>query len=75
MNFKTRDLIGEPVAIICYHKSTTWIGTIKLHLENPVVDARSLLQGTKAFILTLDEEKSRREKICKSILRYTTRKS
>ena len=66
MNIKTCDLIGEPIAIMCYHKSTTWSGTIKLHLENPVVDAKSLLQGTKAFILNLDEGEPWRWKVCKS---------
>ena len=66
MNIKTGDLIGEPIAIMCYHKSTTWSGTIKLHLDNPLVDAKGLLQGTKAFILTLDEEKPWRGKVCKS---------
>ena len=66
MKIKTRDLIGEPIAIMCYHKSTTWSGSIKLHLENPVDDARSLLQGSKAFILTLNEGKPWRGKICKT---------
>ena len=66
MKIKTGELIGEPIAIMCYHKSTTWSGSIKLHLDNPVVDAKGLLQGTKAFILTLDEEKPWRGKVCKS---------
>ena len=66
MNIKTGELIGEPIAIMCYHKSTTWSGTIKLHLENPVVDAKNLLQGTKAFILTLDSGKPWKGKVCKS---------
>lgn len=66
MNIKTRELIGEPIAIMYYHKSTTWSGTIKLHLDNPVIDVKNLLQGTKAFILTLDEDKPWRGKVCKS---------
>ena len=66
MDIKTGDLIGEPIAIMCYHKSTTWSGTIKLHLANPLVDAKNLLQGTKAFILNLDEGEPWRGKICKS---------
>ena len=66
MNIELGDLIGEPIAIMCFHKSTTWSGTIKLHLKNPHVDAKSLLQGTKAFIITLDNEKTWRGKICKS---------
>ena len=66
MKIKTGELIGEPIAIMCYHKSTTWSGSIKLHLENPVDDAKSLLQGSKAFILTLDEDKPMRGKVCKT---------
>ena len=66
MKIKTYNLIGEPIAIMCYHKSTTWSGTIKLHLENPVVDAKNLLQGTKAFILNLDGGEPWRGKVCKS---------
>ena len=66
MNIKLGDLIGKSIAIMCYHKSTTWSGTIKLHLESLVVDAKNLLQGTKALILTLDEEKAWRAKVCKS---------
>ena len=59
-------MIGEPIAIMCYHKSTTWSDTIKLHLANPIVDAKNLLQGTKAFILNLDEGEPWRGKVCKS---------
>ena len=29
MKIKTGDLIGEPIAIMCYHKSTTWSETIQ----------------------------------------------
>ena len=66
INIQTGDLIGEPIAIMCYHKSTTWSDTIKLHLANPIVDAKNLLQGTKAFILNLDEGEPWRRKVCKS---------
>ena len=66
MNIELGELIGEPIAILCFHKSTTWSGTIKLHLKNPLLDAKSLLTGTKAFIITLLDGKSYRGKICKS---------
>ena len=33
MNIKTGDLLGEPIAIMCYNKFTTWGGRIKLQLE------------------------------------------
>ena len=51
---------------MCFHKSTTWSGVIKLHLKNPVLDGKSLLQGTKAFILILDDRKTWRGKVCKT---------
>ena len=57
MNIKFGDLIGEPIFVMSYDKFATRSETIKLHLENPVVDAKNLLQGTKAFILILDVEK------------------
>ena len=66
MNVELGELIGEPIAILCFHKSTTWSGTIKLHLKNPLLDAKSLLTGTKAFIITLLDGKPYRGKICKS---------
>jgi hypothetical protein len=66
MNIKLGELIGEPIAIMCYHKSTTWSGTIKLHLANPVIDTKYLLQGTKAFILNLNGGEPWRGKVCKT---------
>ena len=66
MNIELGELIGEPIAIMCFHKSSTWSGTIKLHLNNSLLDAKSLLQGTKAFIITLSDGKPWKEKICKS---------
>lgn len=58
INIKIGELIGKPIIIIYYPKSIIRNGTIIFHLKNPVVDSRSLLQGTKAFILTLDEGKT-----------------
>ena len=66
MNIELGELIGEPIAILCFHKSTTWSDTTKLHLKNPLLDAKSLLQGTNAFIITLVDGKPWRDKICKS---------
>ena len=57
MNIELGELIREPIAVLCFHKSTMWSGSIKLHLKNPLFNAKSLLQGTKAFIITLEEEK------------------
>lgn len=66
MSIELGELIGETIAIMCFHKSTIWSGTIKFHLKNPDLDVKSLLQGTNVFIITLDDGKSWRGKICKS---------
>ena len=58
--------IAEPIAILCRNGSTRhWAGTIKLHLKFPGVDGMNLLNGTRRFILTLDEVMTV-GKICKS---------
>ena len=51
---------------MCYHKSTTWSGVVKIHLQNPKKDGSALLQGSRAFILNLDEKVDRRGKVCKT---------
>ena len=35
MKIAISSMIGEPIAIMCYHKSTTWSGVVKMHLQNP----------------------------------------
>ena len=47
MKIEVGDMIGEPIARLCFHKSTTWSGIIKIHLKNPKIDGRTLLQGYK----------------------------
>ena len=66
MKIAIGSMIGEPIAIMCYHKSTTWSGVVKIHLQNPKKDGSALLQGSKAFILNLDENVDRRGKVCKT---------
>ena len=66
MKIDDGDMTGEPIAIMCSHKSTNWSGVIKIHLKNPKKDGRALLQRFKAFILILDENMARRGKVCKS---------
>ena len=66
MKIAIGSMIGEPIAIMCYHKSTTWSEVVKIHLQNPKKDGTSLLQGSKAFILNLDEDIDRRGKVCKT---------
>ena len=41
-----------------------WV--IKLHLKTPEIDGVTLLQGLRPFILKLDEDKSKRGKVCKT---------
>ena len=65
MKIATSSMIGEPIAIMCYHKSTTWNGVVKIHLQNPKKDGTALLRGSRAFILNLDENIDRRGKVCK----------
>ena len=66
MNVELGEIIGEPIALMCYHKSTKWSGVIKLHLKTPEIDGVGLLQGLRPFILKLDEGKFKRGKICKT---------
>jgi hypothetical protein len=66
MSIDLGEIIGEPIALMCYHKSTKWSGVIKLHLKNPEFDGVGLLQGLRPFILKLDEGKNKRGKICKT---------
>ena len=40
MKVEFGDMIGEPIAIMCYHKSSNWSGVIKIHLKNPIKDER-----------------------------------
>ena len=66
MKIAIGSMIGEPIAIMCYHKSTTWSGVVKIHLQNPKKDGSALLQESRAFILNLDENVDRRGKVCKT---------
>jgi hypothetical protein len=66
MQIELGNVIGEPIALMCYHKSTKWSGVIKLHLKTPEIDGVGLLQGLRPFILKLDEGKFKRGKVCKT---------
>lgn len=66
MHIELGDVIGEPIALMCYHKSTKWSGVIKLHLKTPEIDGVGLLQGLRPFILKFDEDKFKRGKVCKT---------
>ena len=54
MNIQLGEILGEPIAIICFHASKRWSGTIKFYLKNPAKDANDLLLGYRSFILKLD---------------------
>ena len=66
MDIELGEILGESIAIMCFHKTDTWSGVIKIHLKNPKVDAVALLQGSRPFILTLDGGLDRRGKVFKS---------
>jgi hypothetical protein len=66
MNIQLGEMLGEPIAILCFHRSKRWSGTIKLHLKNPLKDANDLLQGLRSFILKLDNITYCRGKVSKS---------
>ena len=55
--------IGEPVTLMCYHKTMNWSGVIKLHLKSPQTDGK--LQGLRPFILKLEDNKLKRGKVCR----------
>ena len=55
MKIEVGEMIGESIALMYYYKSINCSGVIKIHLKNQKSDGTTLLQGFKAFILTLDE--------------------
>ena len=58
--------IAKPIAILCRNGSAShWSGTIKLHLKHPEIDGIKLLNDTRLFIFTLDDNMIV-GKICKS---------
>ena len=66
MNIELGEILGEPIAMLCFHGSKRWSGIIKLHLKNPMKDANDLLHGNKLFILKLDNITYCRGKVFKS---------
>ena len=66
MDIQLREILGESIAILCFHGVKRWSGTIKLHLKNPMKDTNYLLQGTRSFILKLDSIIFYMKKIFKS---------
>ena len=66
MHIEVGSILGEPIAIMCYHGSKRWSGAVKIHLKDPQTDGCGLLQGVRPFILKLDEQTIRRGKVCKT---------
>jgi hypothetical protein len=54
MDIQLGEILGEPIAVLCFHGSKRWSGIIKLYLKNPANDANDLLFGNRSFILQLD---------------------
>jgi hypothetical protein len=55
MGIPLGEILGEPIAILCFHGSKRWSGIIKLHLKNPIKNTNDLLYGNRSFVLKLDE--------------------
>ena len=66
MKIEVGEILGEPIAILCFHGSKRWSGVIKLHLKNPETDGYALFRGLRPFILKLDKSTLARGKVCKS---------
>ena len=66
MNIHLGEILCEHIAVLCFHGSKRWSGTIKLHLKNPIKDANDLLYGNRSFILKLDNITYCRGKVFKS---------
>ena len=59
-------MIGEPIAIMCYHKSSIRSKVVKIHPKVPKKDIITFLQESIAFILILNESVARKGKVCKT---------
>jgi hypothetical protein len=55
MNIELGEL-REPIALLCNAKNDTWNGLTRIHLKRPKIDGNALLDGTRIFVLELDEE-------------------
>ena len=66
MKIEVGEILGEPIAILCFHGTKRWSGVIKLHLKNPEMDGYGLLRGLRPFILKIGPFKLARGKVCKS---------
>jgi hypothetical protein len=55
MGIPLGEILREPIAILCFHGSRRWSGTIKFHLKNPIKDANDPLYGNRSFIIKLDD--------------------
>ena len=68
MEIQLRDLIGEPIAVLCHGPKTArvWSGLAKIHLKHPSKDAMALLSGGRVFAISLDNDTLTIAKIAKS---------
>lgn len=66
MRIEVGEVLGEPIAVLCFHGTKRWSGIIKLHLKNPEMDGYGLLCGLRPFILKLGQFTHAIGKVCKS---------
>ena len=66
MKIEVGEVLGEPLAVLCFHGTKRWSGVIKLHLKNPKMDGYGLLCGLRLFILKLGRFLHAIGKTCKS---------
>ena len=66
MRIEVGEILGEPIAVLCFHGTKRWSGVIKLHLKNPETDGYGLLCGLRPFILKLGRFTHTIGKVCKS---------
>ena len=66
MRIGVGEILGEPIAVLCFHGTKRWNGVIKFHLKNPENDGYGILCGLRPFILKLGRFTHAIGKVCKS---------
>ena len=66
MRIEVGEVLGESIAVICFHETKRWSGVIKLHLKNPKTNGNDILRGLRPFILKIDPFTHIIGKVCKS---------
>ena len=68
MDIQLRNLIGEPIVVLCHGPKTArvWSRLAKIHLNHPSKDGITLLSGKKIFAITLENDVLTVAKIAKA---------